>query len=145
MSTVTACIVRVRSMTKSESTWVLFLAWSLGGLASAEQYQALAPVLDVAPVYETRYEPVSREICTQPDATVREFGEIAPTIGEDVRRQTRLWQQQQRCRTVTEQRAREHVTGYRVTYRYNGETETTLLSYDPGKQMRVSVSLSPVR
>lgn len=132
-------------MTKTQSTWILILAWSLGSLASAEQYQALAPVLDVAPLYETRYEPVPREVCTEPDATVREFAEIAPTIGEDVRRQTRLWQQQQRCRIVTEQRAREHLTGYRVTYRYGGETKTTVLRYDPGDQLRVNVSLSPMR
>ena len=46
---------------------------------------------------------------------------------------------------MTEQRAREHVTGYRVTYRYGDETETTVLSYDPGKQMRVNVSLSPLK
>jgi len=132
-------------MTKTESTSILFLAWSLGGLASAEQYQTLAPVLDVAPVYETRYEPVPHEICTEPDATVREFGEIAPTIGEDVRRQARLWQQQRRCSIVTEQRAREHLSGYRVTYRYGGETKTTVLSYDPGEQLRVNVSLSPMQ
>ncbi len=132
-------------MTTTTSKWILFAAWSLGGLASAEQYQTLAPVLDVAPVHETRYEPVPREVCTEPDAAVREFGEIAPTIGEDVRRQTRFWQQQRRCRIVTEQRARERLTGYRVTYRYGGETKTTVLSYDPGEQLRVNVSLSPMR
>ncbi|MGB5200246.1 MAG: hypothetical protein WBN68_17830 [Sedimenticolaceae bacterium] len=132
-------------MTTTTSTCVLFLAWSLGGLASAEQYQTLAPVLDVSPVYETRYEPVPREVCTEPDARVREFDEIAPTIGEDVRRQTRLWQRLRRCRMVTEQRAREHLAGYRVTYRYGGGTKTTVLSYDPGEQLQVNVSLSPMK
>ena len=132
-------------MRKTTRLWILLFAWSLGSTAGSEQFQTFAPVVGVEPVYETRYEPVLREVCTEPDVTAREFDELAPSIGEDIRRQTRLWQQQQRCRTVTEQRAREHVTGYRVTYRYNGETETTLLSYDPGKQMRVSVSLSPVR
>jgi uncharacterized protein YcfJ len=121
------------------------LAVSLCAMASAEQFQTFAPVIGVDPVYETRYEPVQREVCTEPDASLRSFEEIAPSIGEDIRRQARLWQQQRHCRTVTEQRPREHVTGYRVTYRYNGETETTLLSYDPGRQMRVNVSLSPVR
>ena len=132
-------------MTTTNNLWILFVAWSLGGPASAEQYQILAPVLDVAPVYETRYEPVPREVCTEPDATLRDFGEIAPTIGEDIRRQTRLWQQQRRCSIVTEQREREHLTGYRVTYRYGGETETTVLPYDPGPQLRLNVSLSPIR
>jgi uncharacterized protein YcfJ len=124
---------------------ILLLAWVLCGLASAEEYQAFAPVLGVEPVFETRHEPVSRQVCTEPDASAREFDEIAPTIGGDIRRQARLWQQQRRCRTVTQQRAREHITGYRVRYRYGGETETALLPYDPGEQMRVKVSLSPVR
>jgi hypothetical protein len=121
------------------------LAGALCGVAGADQFQTFAPVIGVEPVYATRYEPVQREVCTEPDASLRSFEEIAPGIGEDIRRQARLWQQQRHCRTVTEQRPREHVTGYRVTYRYNGETETTLLSYDPGRQMRVNVSLSPVR
>lgn len=135
---------RVRSMSPAR-TCVVCLAWSLAGLAGAEQYQALAPVLDVTPVYETRYEPVSREVCTEPEAGVRAFGDVAPTIGEDIRRQIRLWRQQQRCSIVTEQHPREYLTGYRVTYLYGGETETTVLPYDPGEQLRVNVSLSPVR
>ena len=132
-------------MTKTTKIMILLIAWAPGGMASAEQYQAFAPVLNVEPVFETRYEPVSRQVCTGPDATAREFTEIAPTIGEDIRRQARFWQQRQRCRTVTEQRARQHISGYRVTYRYGGETETAVLPYDPGEQMRVNVSLSPVR
>lgn len=132
-------------MRKTLAICMLLLAWSPGGTAGAEQFQAIAPVIGVKPVYETRYEPVTREVCTDPDAALRRFDEIAPTIGEDIRRQTRLWQQGQRCRIVTERQPREHVTAYRVTYRYNGETETVLLPYDPGRQMRVNVSLSPVR
>ena len=145
-------------MTRFTQTWILLVAWLPGGLASAGEYQAFAPVLSVEPVFETRHEPVSRQVCAEPDASAREFDEIAPTIGGDIRRQARLWQQQRliarqtqpeqqqrRCRRVTEQRAREHITGYRVLYRYGGETETALLPYDPGEQMRVKVSLSPVR
>jgi uncharacterized protein YcfJ len=123
---------------------VLLLAWAMGGLAHAVDYQAYAPVVSVEPVIETRYEPVSRQVCTEPDAAAREFNEVAATIGADIRRQARLWQQQQRCRTVTEQRAREDITGYRVTYRYGGRTDTTRLSYDPGERMPVNVNLSPM-
>jgi uncharacterized protein YcfJ len=122
----------------------LLLAWAMGGLAHAVDYQAYAPVVSVEPVIETRYEPVSRQVCTEPDAAAREFNEVAATIGADIRRQARLWQQQQRCRTVTEQRAREDITGYRVTYRYGGRTDTTRLSYDPGERMPVNVNLSPM-
>jgi uncharacterized protein YcfJ len=124
---------------------LLLLAGLSSGLANAVEYQAFAPVLKVEPIVETRYEPVTREVCTEPDESAREFNKVAATIGEDIRRQMRLWQQQHRCRNVTEQRARERVVGYRVTYRYGGETATTRLSYDPGERMPVNVSLSPLK
>ena len=123
---------------------ILILAWVASGLANAVEFQAFAPVLNVEPVIETRYEPVTRRVCTAPDDTAREFNEVAATIGEDIRRQARQWQQQHRCRNVTEQRASEHITGYRVTYRYGEETVITRLSYDPGRRVPVSVSLSPM-
>jgi hypothetical protein len=124
---------------------VLLLAWMLSGLAAAVEYHAFAPVLKVEPIVEIRYQPVTRRVCTEPDDTAREFNEVAATIGKDVRRQARLWQQQRSCSNVTEQRASEDIVGYRVTYRYGGETETTRLSYDPGERMPVNVSLSPVK
>ena len=123
---------------------ILFLTGCLCGSATAVEYQAFAPVLNVEPIIETRYEPVTRRVCTEPDDSVREFNELAATIGEDIRHQARRWQQQRRCRNVTEQHAREHIAGYRVTYSYGGEIETTRMSYDPGKQMPVNVSLSPL-
>ena len=124
---------------------ILLLAWMMCGLANAIEFQAFAPVLHVEPITETRYEPVTRRVCTEPDESAREFNKVAATIGKDIRRQTRRWQQQRRCSNVTEQRASEHITGYRVTYRYGGETQTTRLSYDPGERMPVNVSLSPLR
>ncbi|MCG6898976.1 MAG: hypothetical protein LJE75_03140 [Gammaproteobacteria bacterium] len=132
-------------MKKRMYRWLLLIAWVTSGVANAIEYQAFAPVLKVEPVIETRYEPVTREVCTEPDRSAREFNAIAATIGEDIRQQQRLWQRQYRCKTVTERRAREHIAGYRVTYRYGGETATTRLSYDPGEQMPVNVSLSPLR
>ena len=124
---------------------ILLLAGTMCGLANAIEFQAFAPVLHVEPITETRYEPVTRRVCTEPDESAREFNKVAATIGKDIRRQTRRWQQQRRCSNVTEQRASEHITGYRVTYRYGGETQTTRLSYDPGERMPVNVSLSPLR
>ena len=132
-------------MKKGMYAWLLLLSWVTSGVVNAVEYQAFAPVLKVEPVIETRYEPVTREVCTEPDSTARDFNAIAATIGEDIRQQQRLWLQQYRCKTVTERRAREHIAGYRVTYRYGGETATTRLSYDPGDQMPVNVSLSPLR
>jgi uncharacterized protein YcfJ len=124
---------------------VLLLTGLTGGLAYAVEYQAFAPVLKVEPIIETRYEPVTRERCTEPGESAREFNNVASSIGEDIRRQLRLWRQQHSCRNVTEQRARETVVAYRVTYRYGGETATTRLSYDPGERMPVNVSLSPLK
>jgi len=115
------------------------------GVANAVEYRAFAPVLKVEPVVQTSYEPVTREVCSAPDASAREFKVLAATIGEDIRQQNRLWQQQHRCSLVTEQRPRERTVGYRVTYRYGAETRTTQLSYDPGERMPVNVSLSPLK
>ena len=123
---------------------VLLFVWMTSGFAHAFEYQDSAEVIKVEPIVETRYEPVTRRVCTEPDDTAREFNEVAATIGEDIRHQARQWKQQFRCRPVVEQRARERITGYRVTYRYGGETETTRLSYDPGARMPVNVSLSPM-
>jgi len=123
----------------------LLLVWLMSGFAHAVEYQAFAPVLSVEPIIETRYEPFTRRVCTEPDNSVREFNEVAATIGEDIRSQARLWQQQTHCKNVTEQRARGHIVGYRVTYSYGGEVETTRMSYDPGRQMPVNVSLSPMK
>ena len=131
-------------MQRIAQTLVLVGAWSLTGLAAAEAFRGYAEVLNVQPIVETLYEPVTRQVCSDPDPSVRVFSELATTIGEDIRRQKRLWQAKVSCTTVAESRARERVTAYRVTYRYRGYTSTTRLSYDPGERMPVNVSLSPL-
>ena len=123
---------------------IVLLAWLTNGHVHAVEFQASASVLSVEPIIETRYEPVTRRVCTEPDSSARAFNEVAVTIGEDIRNQTHQWQRLRHCRNVTEQRAREHISAYRVTYRYGGETKTTRMSYDPGEQMPVNVSLSPM-
>jgi uncharacterized protein YcfJ len=125
-------------------TLVLLCVWATTGPAAAGAFRSYATVLDVQPIVETIYEPVAREVCTDPDATAREFTELSATIGEDIRRQLRLWQSQRSCRTITERQARERITAYRVTYRYRGYTSTTQLPYHPGDRLPVNVSLSPL-
>jgi uncharacterized protein YcfJ len=49
----------------------------------------------------------------------------------------------QRCRTVDNWQ--DVVRGYNVTYRYNGRDVTVRLPYDPGPDVRVSVSVIPDR
>lgn len=47
-----------------------------------------------------------------------------------------------RCRTVDFWETR--TTGYRVVYEYAGREYTTVLPYDPGRYLRVRVSVEPV-
>jgi uncharacterized protein YcfJ len=125
-------------------TLVLLCAWSPTDLAAAGTFRGYAEVLNVQPIVETYYEPVTRQVCADPDAASREFSALSASIGEDIRHQLRLWQAQRSCSMVTERQARERVTAYRVTYRYRGHTSTTRLSHHPGDRLPVNVSLSPL-
>jgi hypothetical protein len=37
---------------------------------------------------------------------------------------------------------RQGITGYRVTYNYNGRNSTVVLPYDPGPQVNVGISVA---
>jgi len=47
---------------------------------------------------------------------------------------------EQRCRQIDNWS--RHLTGYDVTYRYQGQTYTAFLPYDPGRTVRVNVNVS---
>jgi len=130
-------------MQRAVPALVLVCLWGVAGVAAAA-FRAYATVLDVQPIVETWYEPVTRTVCTDPDAAAREFAEVAPTIGADIRGQIRRWQAQRSCKAVTERQPRTRVTAYRVTYRFRGHTATTQLSHHPGDRLPVNVSLSPL-
>ena len=51
---------------------------------------------------------------------------------------------EQVCEVVSDTRTEERIRGYDVAYAYGGETYTTLLDYDPGRYLDVSVSVTPV-
>lgn len=76
---------------------------------------------------------------------------IGASIGHDVaHKSARVTESEQvdyvqRCRVAHERHTEERVDGYEVTYRYGGETFRTRLPYDPGKRLRVRVSVTPVR
>jgi uncharacterized protein YcfJ len=131
-------------MKRQLQTLLLLCTWGMTAPAVAEAFRTYATVVKVQPIVETIYEPVTRRVCTEPDGASREFTALSTTIGEDIRRQNRLWQTHRSCSTITERQTRERVTAYRVTYRYRGYTSTTRLSYDPGARMPVNVSLSPL-
>ena len=50
-----------------------------------------------------------------------------------------------RCETITEYHEEERLDGYRVTYRYHGQIFHTTLPYDPGKRLKVDVSIRPYK
>ena len=53
--------------------------------------------------------------------------------------------EERRCHTTYNTHTEERIEAYRVVYRYKGETFKTRLSYDPGEQLRVRVSVVPER
>ncbi len=59
----------------------------------------------------------------------------------DARHETRT---RQECSTRYTRSQEERIDGYKVTYRYLGETFDTRTRYEPGKQIRLAVSVSPV-
>jgi uncharacterized protein YcfJ len=124
---------------------VLFAAWVAAGLVDAREdgtFRDYAPVVNVEPIIETRYQPPAQRVCDATDTSGPETDPPAATIGEDIRRQIRLRRNQRACRSL--QQRREHIRGYWVTYRYQGRTYTTRLSYDPGARIPVDISLSPL-
>jgi uncharacterized protein YcfJ len=51
---------------------------------------------------------------------------------------------QERCDVHELSHSEQRTEGYRVTYRYKGETFTTQMPHEPGKHLRVQVSVTPV-
>jgi uncharacterized protein YcfJ len=69
----------------------------------------------------------------------RDIGRRQQAYGEPVRYAT-----EEVCTTAYEERAEQRLSGYRVTYRYAGETYTTTMDRDPGSSLRVRVRVTPV-
>ena len=75
---------------------------------------------------------------------------LGGSIGADISRRHRerqsspYYSTEEVCTTVYEDRQEEELTGYRVTYRYGGETYTTMMDRDPGSSLRVSVDVTPI-
>lgn len=112
-----------------------FNAW-----AESIGFYDYAQVIDVDPILDERYAPISRRVCDEPPTTA---ATIAATIGTDIRLQSARWKAGRECRQVEERSYRKQISGYRVTYRYGGQKLVRRLSYDPGERVRVKVSLSP--
>lgn len=51
---------------------------------------------------------------------------------------------ERRCETTHQVSYEEEVVGYKVWYRYHGQTYTTRMDHKPGKKIRVRVNVSPL-
>jgi len=73
---------------------------------------------------------------------------LGHSIGRDIinRNEPRVQEYQtvQRCDTVYQQREEERLSGYQVTYLYDGQEYTVRTNSDPGEQIRIRVSFEPV-
>ncbi len=73
---------------------------------------------------------------------------LGGSIGRDVGHKNRQPDEyrtvrETRCELVNDYREEERIEGYRVTYRYHGEEYVTRMPHDPGKKLRVRVSVRP--
>jgi uncharacterized protein YcfJ len=74
---------------------------------------------------------------------------LGGSIGADISRRNRSrgetvsYGNEEVCTVVNDVREEEHLLGYRVTYRYAGETYTTRMDRDPGHSLRVRVRVTP--
>jgi uncharacterized protein YcfJ len=71
-------------------------------------------------------------------------GSYGSSNGNDYGREELRAVDSQRCEVRNEEHVEERIDGYRVTYRYNDRTYTTRTARDPGAQIRVRVSVSPL-
>lgn len=72
---------------------------------------------------------------------------IGAAVGHDADRQARsepYSNTEHHCRVTTDYIQEERLRGYRVTYRYQGQTFTTEMDHDPGKFLPVRVQVTPV-
>jgi len=74
---------------------------------------------------------------------------LGASIGRDISRRQRVVEEpyvrtEQRCRVFDEYHEEERIDGYRVTYRYKGNTFVRRMDYDPGRRIRVRVGVTPV-
>ncbi|UTW03197.1 glycine zipper 2TM domain-containing protein [Amphritea atlantica] len=75
---------------------------------------------------------------------------LGASIGNDISRNSHHrgnnieYRTETRCNVQHDVEYYERVTGYKVTYRYNGRTYKTRMDHEPGKRIPVRVTVSPV-
>ncbi|MCZ6711769.1 MAG: glycine zipper domain-containing protein [Gammaproteobacteria bacterium] len=74
---------------------------------------------------------------------------LGASVGADISRRNRRnsgyvsYADEEVCHVVNEIREEEQLLGYRVTYRYAGQTYVTRMDRDPGRSLRVRVRVTP--
>ncbi|NQY26220.1 MAG: glycine zipper 2TM domain-containing protein [Piscirickettsiaceae bacterium] len=71
---------------------------------------------------------------------------LGGSIGRDLGYQaqpTSRYNRGDECRTVQSYHQEQRIDGYQVTYRYQGQTYTSRMDYDPGNRLPVEVSVRP--
>jgi uncharacterized protein YcfJ len=71
---------------------------------------------------------------------------LGATIGHNVsspRRRAPVHKTVRRCKTVNRYEQQQHVVGYRVKFRYEGQNYTTHSRYHPGETIPLRVSVEP--
>ncbi|WP_045855722.1 glycine zipper 2TM domain-containing protein [Teredinibacter purpureus] len=76
---------------------------------------------------------------------------LGASIGRDIGRQQRVYSHTtvnyrdvEQCDVQAQIHSERITTGYTVTYRYHGETYTTRTRRDPGKKLKIAVSIQPL-
>lgn len=69
---------------------------------------------------------------------------VARDLYRDSRRPVAYTDTVQRCRVREAHRTEQRIDGYRVTYRYRGQTFTSRMARDPGERIRVQVAVTPI-
>lgn len=74
---------------------------------------------------------------------------LGASIGNDIRQRNNYRTRghnevQTSCYTVNDYIQKRKVTGYNVSYRYHGQTYTTVMDHHPGKRIKVQVAVSPL-
>ena len=117
---------------------LLSFSWVYDASARTTTYPAYAEVVRAEKIVQQTQNrtPVKRCTWEQLPSRVR----FEPRYGE----RRVIERRAKRCRTSYESRTVEHITGYNVTLRYNGETFTRRTLTHPGTRMPITVDIEPL-
>jgi hypothetical protein len=143
---------RLAEARRRRSAWLpsLFALFSLvpAHAGADDVLYDYARVVWVDPVTVETQTPVLERICVAAPARVEGLGELrrgadVPGLAAAIRREADREAAAPACEDHRTARTERRVIGYRVVYRYGGETYERTVDEDPGERLRVRVSLRP--